>query len=65
MEKRLSLSFSIAEDTQKLIDEAKELLSSKFPKGASLEELFVAGLIEASRWASRISFTLFTLRVLA
>ncbi|MEZ4753902.1 MAG: HNH endonuclease [Bdellovibrionota bacterium] len=44
VEKRLNLRFSVAEDTQKLIDEAKELLSSKLPKGASLEELFVAGL---------------------
>ena len=43
-EKRLNLSFSVPEDTQGLIDEAKRILSGKLPKGASLEELFVAGL---------------------
>ena len=44
VEKRLNLSFSVPENTQGLIDEAKEILSGKLPKGASLEELFVAGL---------------------
>ncbi|MEZ4753563.1 MAG: hypothetical protein R3A13_04535 [Bdellovibrionota bacterium] len=41
---RLNLSFSVKAETQDLMDEAKELLSGKFPKGASLEELFIAGL---------------------
>ena len=44
IEKRLNLSFSVLEETQSLIDEVKTLLSGKFPKGASLEDLFVAGL---------------------
>ena len=43
-EARLKLSFSILEDKQELIDEAKRVLSGKLPRGASLEELFVAGL---------------------
>ena len=44
VEKRLNLSFSVPEETQSLIDEAKQVLSGKLPKGASLEDLFVAGL---------------------
>ena len=43
-EARLKLSFSVPEDAQGLIDEAKQVLSGKYPRGASLEELFVAGL---------------------
>ena len=43
-ENRLKLSFSVLEETQGLIDEAKQILSGKFPKGAKLEDLFVAGL---------------------
>ena len=43
-EARLKLSFSVPEDAQGLIDEARQVLSGKLPKGASLEELFVAGL---------------------
>ena len=44
VEKRLNLSFSVPEETGELIDEAKQILSGKFPKGAKLEDLFVAGL---------------------
>ena len=44
VEARLKLSFSVPEETQELIDEARQALSGKLPKGASLEELFVAGL---------------------
>ena len=44
MEKRLNLSFSVPEETGELINEAKQILSAKFPKGAKLEELFKAGL---------------------
>ena len=43
-EARLKLSFSIPEEAQDLIDEARQALSGKLPKGASLEELFTAGL---------------------
>ena len=32
------------EETRSLIEEAKQILSGKLPKGASLEDLFVAGL---------------------
>ena len=41
---RLKLSFSVPEETQELIDSARQALSGKLPKGASLEELFVSGL---------------------
>ena len=44
VEARLKLSFSVPEETQELIDEARQALSGKLPKGASLEDLFVAGL---------------------
>ncbi|MEZ4753208.1 MAG: hypothetical protein R3A13_02735 [Bdellovibrionota bacterium] len=40
VEKRLNLSFSVTENTQSLIDEAKRVLSGKLPKGATLEDLF-------------------------
>ena len=44
VEARLKLSFSVPEEAQSLIDKARQVLSGKLPKGASLEELFIAGL---------------------
>ena len=41
-ENRLKLSFSVLEETRSLIEEAKQVLSGRLPRG--LEELFVAGL---------------------
>ena len=44
VEARLKLSFSVPEEARSLIEEAKQVLSGRLPRGASLEELFVAGL---------------------
>ncbi|MEZ4754991.1 MAG: HNH endonuclease signature motif containing protein [Bdellovibrionota bacterium] len=43
-ELRLKLNFSVPEETQDLINEAKRALSGKLPGGVSLEDLFTEGL---------------------
>lgn len=45
VEERLRLNFSIEKSAGALIEEAKILLSNKYPKGANLETLFCEGLL--------------------
>ena len=44
IEPRFSIHFSVTKAGRDLVDEARTALSNRFPKGASLEELFTEGL---------------------